>query len=377
MENPVGLNGMDFIEYTGPDASLFEGMFTRMGFKKVAKHKTKNIDLWRQGDIQFFINKETAGFNAEFAKLHGPSISSTGFRVKDAKYAFDTAVARGAKPYTDDSKKSVPAYAIYGIGDSLIYFVDTKTSDAIYKEQFNYDLKETLPGYGFTLVDHMTNNVPVGEMQKWCDFYEKVFNFKERRFFDIKGAKTGLISKVMRSPDGLITIPINEPTDGKSQIQEYIEEYKGSGIQHVALLTNNICLSVASTTKQDVPVLSIPTTYYEAIPKRLPIVTEDLKELEKLQIIVDGDEEGYLLQIFTQIFLVRSFLSSFREKITLVLEMETFRLFSTPSSVIKNAAEFSKACFRFLETPAHKNKRKRLRCKKLFMERAMCLQILL
>lgn len=301
MENPVGLNGMDFIEYVGADATLFENMFKRMDFKKVAKHKTKNIDLWRQGDIQFFITKEPKGFAADFAKAHGPSISSTGFRVKDAQQAFKVAVERGAKPFTDESQKSFPAPTIYGIGDSLVYFVDDKVSDAIYKEQFNYDLSnENIVGSGFTVIDHMTNNVPRGEMQKWCDFYEKVFDFKERRFFDIKGAKTGLISKVMRSPDGKITIPINEPTDGKSQIQEYIEQYKGSGIQHVALLTENIIPSVAKTQKQDVPVLSIPTTYYEAIPTRVKQVTEDLGELEKLQILVDGDEEGYLLQIFTQ-----------------------------------------------------------------------------
>ncbi len=301
MENPVGLDGMDFIEYVGADATIFENMFTRMGFQKVAKHKSKEIDLWRQADIQFFITKEKKGFASEFSKLHGSSISSTGFRVADADTAFKVAVERGAKPYNDEAQKSFPAPAIYGIGDSLIYFIDSKVSDKIYKEQFNYDLsKENIVGSGFTIIDHMTNNVPVGEMQKWCDFYEKVFNFKERRFFDIKGAKTGLISKVMRSPNGKITIPINEPTDGKSQIQEYIEEYKGSGIQHVALLTENIIPSVAKTQKQEVPVLSIPSTYYEAIPKRVSLVTEDLGELEKLQILVDGDEEGYLLQIFTQ-----------------------------------------------------------------------------
>lgn len=301
MENPVGLNGMDFIEYVGAEAALFENMFMRMGFKKVAKHKSKDIELWRQGDIQFFINKEKVGFSAEFTKLHGPSISSTGFRVKDANEAFTVAVERGAKPYTDEAQKSFLAPAIYGIGDSLVYFIDDKVSETIYKNNFSYDLaKENIVGSGFTLIDHMTNNVPAGEMQKWCDFYEKVFNFKERRFFDIKGSKTGLISKVMRSPDGKITIPINEPTDGKSQIQEYIEEYKGSGIQHVALLTENIVPSVAQTQKQEVPVLSIPTTYYDAIPSRVKQVTEDLKELEKLQILVDGDEEGYLLQIFTQ-----------------------------------------------------------------------------
>jgi 4-hydroxyphenylpyruvate dioxygenase len=301
MENPVGLNGMDFMEFTGPSAEVFESLFLRMGFQKVAKHPTKDILLYRQADIQFFINKETDCFAESFGKEHGPSISSTGFRVQNAQEAFKVAVSRGAKPFTDESQKSYPAPAIYGIGDSLVYFVDAKVSDAIYKNEFKYDLaQEHIEGFGFTMIDHMTNNVPVGEMQKWCDFYENVFNFKERRFFDIKGAKTGLISKVMRSPCGTITIPINEPTSEKSQIQEYITEYKGSGIQHVALLTNDICPSMEKVQGKDIPVLAIPATYYEAIPTRLPIVSEDIKELQRLQVLVDGDKEGYLLQLFTQ-----------------------------------------------------------------------------
>lgn len=301
MENPVGLKGMDFMEYVGPDATLFSSLFLRLGFQKVAQHASKKISLYRQGDIQFFINEEAQGFAPQFTKEHGPSICSTGFRVANAEAAFKTAVARGAKPYTSESEKSFPAPAIYGIGDSLVYFIDEAVSKKIYQELFNHDLQNTqVAGSGFTLIDHMTNNVPVGEMQKWCDFYEKVFNFKERRFFDIKGAKTGLISKVMRSPCGLITIPINEPTDEKSQIQEYINEYHGSGIQHVALLTNNICPSMEKVQAQDIPVLSIPKTYYEDIPKRLKNVTEDVSELERLQVLVDGDQEGYLLQLFTQ-----------------------------------------------------------------------------
>lgn len=301
MENPVGLNGMDFMEYVGPDAAVFEKLFVRLGFQQVAKHKTKNIMLFRQGDIQFFINKEKSGFANDFSASHGPSISSTGFRVQDAQKAFETAVARGAQAFNREDQKSFPAPAVYGIGQSLIYFIDSKISDLIYKEIFEYDLKkEHIAGSGFSVIDHMTNNVPVGEMQKWCDFYETIFNFKERRYFDIKGVKTGLISKVMSSPCGKITIPINEPTDDKSQIQEYINEYKGSGIQHVALLTNDICPSMERVQAQDIPVLSIPSTYYESVGQRLKNVTEDLAELERLQILVDGDPEGYLLQLFTQ-----------------------------------------------------------------------------
>ncbi|MBY0384808.1 4-hydroxyphenylpyruvate dioxygenase, partial [bacterium] len=296
--NPVGLNGMDFIEYCGPKAKELQALFIRLGMKEVAQHKSKKIKLFKQGDIHFFLNEELSGFAADFGKSHGPSICSTGFRVENSDKAFKVAVERGGRPYTKENEKSFGAPTIYGIGDSLIYFIDSASVDKIYKTEFNYTPKSTEPkGKGLYLIDHLTNNVPVGEMQKWCDFYEKVFNFKERRYFDIKGAQTGLISKVMRSPCGKITIPINEPTDQKSQIQEYLNEYHGSGIQHVALATEDICSSVAQLRKDDIPVLDIPDTYYEMIPSRLPQVTEDIEELKRLQILVDGDPEGYLLQL--------------------------------------------------------------------------------
>ncbi len=299
--NPVGLNGMDFIEYCGPKARELEALFLRLGLAEVAKHKSKKIKLFKQGDIHFFLNEDATGFAAEFGNVHGPSICSTGFRVQNAEKAFQTAVECGGKPYDQKDAKSFAAPTIYGIGDSLIYFIDEAMKQKIYQMEFNFNPDTLEPkGKGLYLIDHLTNNVPVGEMQKWCDFYQKVFGFKERRFFDIKGAKTGLISKVMRSPCGKITIPINEPTDKKSQIQEYLEEYDGSGIQHVALLTEDICSSIAQLRNDGIPVLDIPATYYEMIPQRLPQITEDLEELKRLQILVDGDPEGYLLQLFTK-----------------------------------------------------------------------------
>jgi 4-hydroxyphenylpyruvate dioxygenase len=299
--NPVGLNGMDFIEYCGPKAKELQSLFVRLGFKEVAAHKTKKIKLFKQGDIHFFLNEEPSGFAAQFGEMHGPSICSTGFRVQNAQEAHKVAVSRGARTFTQEKDKSFSAPTIYGIGDSLVYFMDESEIKKTYQTEFGYTPAASEPkGKGLYLIDHMTNNVPRGEMQKWCDFYENVFNFKERRYFDIKGAQTGLVSKVMRSPCGKITIPINEPTDTKSQIQEYLNEYEGSGIQHVALLTDDICSTVAQLRKDEIPVLDIPDTYYEMIPTRLPQVTEDLNELKKLQILVDGDPEGYLLQLFTQ-----------------------------------------------------------------------------
>ena len=171
----------------------------------------------------------------------------------------------------------------------------------IYDGEFEYTTNDKKPhGHGFLLVDHMTNNVPRGKLDFWAGFYENVFNFREFRFFDIKGIKTGLLSRAMRSPCGKITIPINEPTENQSQIQEYIDEYKGSGIQHVALLTKDICSSVKKIKEENIETLDVPDTYYEVLEDRVSNITENMEELKDLRILADGDEKGYLLQIFTQ-----------------------------------------------------------------------------
>ncbi len=301
-ENPVGLDGMEFIEYAGPDASLFKKLFKKIGMTPIAKHKSKNVTLFRQNDVNFLLNEEPGCFATEFAKSHGPSVASTGFRVKDSQKAFQAAVERGAKPFETEESKTLPWPTIYGIGDSLVYFID-KYGDKgnPYDDQFDYTTEDIHPkGYGFLLIDHMTNNVPKGELDKWAKFYEDVFNFREIRFFDIKGSATGLLSRAMRSPCGKITIPINEPTDDKSQIQEYLNEYKGSGIQHIALLTDDICSSVASVKEGGIPTLDVPDTYYEVLQDRVPNITEDFNTLKTLRLLADGDEEGYLLQIFSE-----------------------------------------------------------------------------
>ncbi len=300
-ENPVGLDGMEFIEYAGPDAALFRKLFSDLGMVQIAQHKTKKITLYRQNDINFLINEEPQSFAEGFFKSHGPCVCSTGFRVKDAQKAFSVAVERGAKPFTNEKLKSLPYPTIYGIGDSLVYFIDQYgVKGNIYDKDFEYSVSDKNPvGKGFLLVDHMTNNVPKGELDLWAKFYEDVFNFREIRFFDIKGSATGLLSRAMRSPCGKITIPINEPTESKSQIQEYIDEYKGSGIQHIALLTDDICESVRAV-KPAIPTLDVPETYYDVLNERVPRMTEDLETLKKLRVLADGDEEGYLLQIFTQ-----------------------------------------------------------------------------
>lgn len=297
--NPVGLDGIEFIEFAGKDEKFYHPLFSGFGFSKMGKHKSKEVYFYRQGDINFIANYEAGSFAEQFQKTHGPSICATGFRVKDAKKAHEAAVERGAKPYEGESKYP----AIYGIGDSLVYFIEKYDEKGnIYEDDFNLDIAfhENQKGFGLQLNDHMTNNVPQGEMDKWAKFYFDVFNFREIRFFNIQGQETGLLSRALRSPCNKITIPINEPKDDKSQIQEYLDEYKGSGIQHIAFSTDDICATVAKLRESGVQFLEVPDTYYEVLLDRLPNVTEDLSTLQSLKVLADGDSEGYLLQIFTQ-----------------------------------------------------------------------------
>lgn len=303
-QNPIGLNGVDFIEFAGADAAFFDKLFTKMGMTELATISGKKIKLFRQGDINFIVNAEPSTFAADFMKKHGPSVSATGFRVGDAKAAYAEAVKRGAKPYegNEASRGATPYPAIYGIGDSLVYFIDEQNHKDLYANQFKLKDIEVRPfGLGLNLIDHFTNNVPRGDMTKWSSFYENVFNFREVKYFDIKGKSTGLLSKAMRSPCSLFSVPINEPTEAKSQIQEYLDEYKGSGIQHIALTTKDISTTLEKLRQNELMFLGAPpNTYYKMLKERLPTVTEDIQRLERNAILVDGDHDGYLLQIFTK-----------------------------------------------------------------------------
>lgn len=304
LDNPIGLDGIEFIEYASPDPAALEQLFFKLGFQKIGQHKRKAVTLYRQNQVNFIINNEPGTFAAKFAKQHGPCISATGFRVKSAQRAFDQAVQRGARPIDtkhDSASHSFPA--VYGIGESAIYFVDRYRAPVHFDDDFRYLQPERFPkGKGLQIVDHLTNNVPKGELMKWVDFYTKIFNFHEVHHFDIKGEQTGLVSKAMRSPCRKITIPINEPTEGKSQIQEYLDEYRGSGIQHLAFAVSDIIQTVKNLGDAGIEFLDKPPgTYYEDIPNRVPGgITEDMKAIEDLAILVDGDKTGYLLQIFSK-----------------------------------------------------------------------------
>jgi 4-hydroxyphenylpyruvate dioxygenase len=303
--NPMGTDGFEFVEYAAPEPERLGALFERMGFSAVARHRSKRVTLYRQGDVNFILNAEPDSFAQSFARVHGPSVCAMAFRVKDAAAAYERALERGARPFhgrVGPMELNIPA--IHGIGDSLIYLVDRYGDRTIYDVDFvpveGFDA--TPRGAGLTEIDHLTHNVHRGRMDLWASFYEKLFNFREIRYFDIEGKLTGLKSRAMTSPCGKIRIPINESADDKSQIEEYLQAYKGEGIQHIALSTSDIYLTVENLRARDVAFMDVPDTYYQAVDGRLPGHGEPLDRLRRNRILIDGaptPEGGRLLQIFT------------------------------------------------------------------------------
>lgn len=302
-QNPMGTDGFEFVEFAASDFTELEDLFLKMGFAKVAKHKSKNVNLYKQGDINFIINAEPESHAWKFQEKHNSSVNSIAFRVKNAAYAFERAVELGATPHTSQARAmEINIPAIEGIGGSLIYFVDIYGDKNIYDIDFIpiADAPTNHIGNGLTYLDHLTHNVKRGNMDKWASFYEKYFNFKEIRYFDIEGKLTGLVSRAMTSPCGKIRIPINESTDENSQIEEFLKEYNGEGIQHIALGTDDIYKTVEGISKNGIKFMDTPDTYYANVEKRIPGHNEDLKKLKDLSILIDGKKDDLLLQIFTE-----------------------------------------------------------------------------
>jgi len=304
-DNPMGTDGFEFIEYTAPDPDVLRNLFEKMGFPITAKHRSKNVTLHSQGDINFIINAEPDSFAQQFAELHGPSICAMAFRVKDAAKAYARALGSGANAVESDPgpmELNIPA--IEGIGGSRVYLVDRYGERTIYDVDFDpVKVDHRVLETGLTYVDHLTHNVRQGNMDRWAGFYEKLFNFRELKYFDIEGKLTGLKSRAMTSPCGKIRIPINESSDDKSQIEEYLSEYHGEGIQHIALGTNNIYASVNALRSHDVVFQNTPDSYYENIDKRVAGHGEDIDALKQQRILIDGaptEGQGLLLQIFTE-----------------------------------------------------------------------------
>lgn len=307
--NPLATDGFEFVEYTAPDAEGIEKLrklFTLLGFSEIARHRSRNIRLYRQGKINFLINGEHTHPVGEFARLHGPSVCAMAWRVKDAARAYEYAVAAGAKRYdypVGPMELNIPA--IEGIGGSALYFVDRYQDLTIYDIDFIplAGADQHPVGAGLKEIDHLTHNVKRGNMDVWAGFYERISNFREIRYFDIEGKLTGLVSRAMTSPCGKIRIPINESSDDKSQIEEFLHHYNGEGIQHIALSTEDIYCTVERLRAAGVSFLETPDTYYDKTEARVPGHGENLERLRKNRILIDGapvDGAGILLQIFTE-----------------------------------------------------------------------------
>ena len=301
-QNPMGTDGFEFVEYTAPEPEALRALFGKMGCREVARHRSKNVTLHRQGDINFLINAEPNSFAQQFARDHGGSICAMGFRVRDAALAYKRALELGATPGPSTAgpmELNIPS--IRGIGGSLIYLVDRYGASSIYDVDFvPVVAADDADGPGLQLIDHLTHNVARGNMDVWSGFYERLFNFREVRYFDIEGRVTGLLSRAMTSPCGKIRIPINESQDDKSQIEEYLREYRGEGIQHIALSTSDIYRTIDRLRANDLVFQDTPDSYYDGIAARVAGHQESVAELTSRRILIDGSaQEGILLQIFT------------------------------------------------------------------------------
>jgi len=305
-DNPLGLDGFEFVEFTSPHPHALAALFEAMGFTHLATHRSKNVRRYAQGDINLILNMEARGQVARFRARHGPSANAMAFRVHDAAAALAEAVRRGAKPVegpVGPMELNIPA--IEGIGGANLYLVDRYGAAEIYDVDFR-----PVPGVhrdsrsvGLHTLDHLTHNVNRGHLAHWADFYVRIFNFREIRYFDIAGQATGLISKAMTAPDGKIRIPLNESQDEHSQIEEFLRAYKGEGIQHIAFATDDIFATVDALCANGVQFQDTPGSYYDMIDQRLPGHGHDIAAMRERGILIDGAPEtggGLLLQIFTE-----------------------------------------------------------------------------
>jgi 4-hydroxyphenylpyruvate dioxygenase len=303
--NPLGINGFEFVEFAAPEPQQLHALFRKMGFTAVSKHRRLAITRYRQGGVNFLINEEAHSFAAKFAAMHGPCACGFAIRVSDGPKVLTQVLERGAQAVTElVQTRAVDAPVIKGIGDCMLYLISDHNAD-IYTDEFVAisGVEQNPAGFGLTFIDHLTHNLYFGNMAKWSDYYEKLFGFREIRYFDIKGAKTGLVSKALTAPDGVVRIPLNESADPKSQINEYLDQYHGEGIQHIACFTDNIYATVEAMRAAGVDFLHTPDAYFDVIDERVPGHGEDVARLKKNKILIDADQETKqkkLLQIFTQ-----------------------------------------------------------------------------
>ncbi len=308
-ENPLGTDGFEFVEFTSPDPDALATYFRQLGFTAVSQHRSKNVVRFKQGDINFILNMEPVGQAAEFREQRGPSANAMAFRVKDAAHAFREAIARGAEAVDSPiGPMELDIPAIKGIGGAFIYLVDRYGAQSIYDVDFKpipgAAEEEAINSTGLTYLDHLTHNVFRGKMDVWADYYERIFNFREIRYFDIEGKVSGLFSKAMTSPCGKIRIPLNESKGeaGKTdQIEEFLQRYKGEGIQHIAMGSSDLLTTVDQLRARGVELQDTIDTYFDLIDTRLPGHGHDVEALRQRRILIDGapsEGQGLLLQIF-------------------------------------------------------------------------------
>ncbi len=304
--NPAGTDGFEFVEFAHPDPQQLRDLFGKMGYVHTATHKTKAVELWQQGDITYVLNAEPDSFAARFIDLHGPCAPSMAWRVVDAKLALKHAVAKGAQEYTG-ADKTMDVPAIVGIGGSLIYLIDQYYDANPYNAEFDWVHDAHPAGVGFYYLDHLTHNVHKGNMDVWFDFYSRIFNFREIRFFDIEGKFTGLLSRALTSPCGRIRIPINEDRGEKGQIVEYLKRYNGEGIQHIAVGAHDLYAATDAIAENGIKFMPAPpAAYYELSKTRVVGHDEPLDRMQKYGILIDGEgvvdggETRILLQIFSK-----------------------------------------------------------------------------
>lgn len=309
-DNPLGLDGFEFIEFCAPEKGLLEPVFEAMGFTCIARHRSKDVDLWRQGEINLIANYEPKSPAAYFAAEHGPSACGMAFRVRNAAKAYQEALDRGAEPVeTRTGPMELRLPAIRGIGGAIIYLIDRYGDGlTIYDIDFEYlpGVDRHPVGAGLKTIDHLTHNVYGGRMDHWARFYERVFNFREIRYFDIKGEYTGLTSRAMTAPDGKIRIPLNEEgRGGGGQIEEFLRLYNGEGIQHIAFASEDLIASWDQLEARGTPFAPPPpNAYYQMLEERLPGHGEPVEALQSRGILLDGSTQDgdprLLLQIFSQ-----------------------------------------------------------------------------
>lgn len=300
-DNPHGVTGFEFIEFAAPDAGPLHALFLQMGFSAVARRRDQTMTLYRQGEVRLVINETPDSFASRFAEAHGPCCCGFALRVSDPKACHDTLLEQGAPELEQTESLTIQLPVIEGIGGSALYLTESASDiDAQFDEVIDVESTE---GFGLTFIDHLTHNVYEGNMAEWSSFYETYFGFFEVKYFDIRGSQTGLRSQAMTSPGGDISIPINESSEPNSQINEYLTEYRGEGVQHIALYTENIYETIEAMRARGVTFLSTPDTYYEIVDQRIPNHGEDIDRMRANGILIDAestDSNKQLMQIFTE-----------------------------------------------------------------------------